>query len=68
MFDVYVVWVVDGPVMTTLLQFEEEDRDAVMRWTPDQIVQQAKDAEDVSQDDSYELVAIFTGNEITFIY
>ena len=68
MIDVYVVWVVDGSVMTTMLQFEEEDRDVVMWWSPDQIVQQAHDAEGMSKFESYELVAIFTCKEMTFLY
>jgi len=69
MINVYVIWVVDGPVMTTLLQFPDtpESKTMLSNLTTDQIVSQAKDAEEVDQAESYELVAIFTGN-IEFIY
>lgn len=68
MFDVYVVWALDGPVMTTLLQFEEADRSTVLGWTAKQLIQQAADAEEITEVGSYELVAIFTCNDMTFLH
>lgn len=69
MINVYVVWIVDGPVMTTLLQFPDtpESKTMIANLDSDQFVSQAKDVEEVEQDASYELAAIFTGN-IEFIY
>jgi len=63
----YVVWVVDGPVMMTDLQYTDEEMAAVKNWTPDHFVEQAKDVEEIEQDAAYELVAIFSGN-IEFVY
>jgi hypothetical protein len=70
MINVYVVWVVDGPIMTTLLQYDDtpENRKMVKGWSTDQIVQQAKDVEEVDQDETYELAAIFTADNLDFIY
>lgn len=73
--NVYVVWAYDGPIMTTLLQFTDDDmqRQAMQEWSTDDYVMQAFDAEfgcEISYDPSvgYELVAIFTGDNIRFIY
>ena len=68
MLSVYVVWSVDGPIMTTLLQYDESEREVVESWTPDQFVEQAKDVEDVDQSATYELAGIFSADNLRFIY
>lgn len=69
LLNVHVIWVVDGPGMVTLLQYEDtvENRRLLETWTEDQFVSQAKDTEEISQESSYELIAIITG-DIKFIY
>lgn len=75
LMNVYVVWKYDGPIMTTLLQFPDDDmqRQAMQGWSTDDYVMQAFDAEfecEISYDPSvgYELAAIFTCDNIHFIY
>lgn len=70
MINVYVVWAYDGPIMTTLLQFEEspEQREAMSLWSTDMWVLQAADAEGIALEGSYELAAIFEAKEVQFIY
>lgn len=73
LINIYVVWVYDGPILTTLLQFEDSDiqRQAMQQWTTRDYVQQAFDAEfsgDFSLYDSYELAAIFEAPVVKFIY
>lgn len=75
LMNVYVVWSLDGPIMTTLLQFEDSDmqRQAMQQWSTQDYVAQAFDCEFGDEgeslgDSSYELAAIFEANEIRFIY
>lgn len=77
MIDVYVIWVYDGPIMTTLLQFEDSDiqRQVMQQWSPQDYVIQAADAEfgleeenPIQKGESYELAAIFTAKELHWIY
>ena len=74
MINIYVVWCLDGPIMTTLLQFEDSDiqRQAMQQWSTLDYVTQAYDAEikdGTSLDgQSYELAAIFEAPVIHFIY
>ena len=76
MMNVYVVWCLDGPIMTTLLQFDDDDmqRQAMQQWSADDYVVQAFDAEYPGEPNavvngaSYELAAIFTAKDVNFIY
>lgn len=76
MLDVYVVWVLDGPIMTTLLQFEDSDiqRQAMQQWSAQDYVAQAFDAEfpdepnEILTGASYELAAIFKAKDLHWIY
>ena len=79
LFNVYVVWSLDGPIMTTLLQYEESDmqRQAMQDWSTQDYIEQAFDCEfpdepnAVVGGDSYECAAIFEAvgkNELRFIY
>jgi len=75
LFDVYVVWSFDGPIMTTLLQFEDSDiqRQAMQQWSVQDYVAQAFDVEfdepnAIANGASYELAAIFTAKELHWIY
>lgn len=76
MLNVYVVWVLDGPIMTTLLQYEDSDiqRQAMQQWSAQDYVVQACDAEfpdepnEILAGASYELAAIFTAKELHWIY
>jgi hypothetical protein len=69
---VYVVWAYDGPIMTTLLKFEDSDiqRQAMQQWTTQDYIAQAYDVEfgESYNGDSYELAAIFEAPDLTFIY
>lgn len=79
LFNVYVVWSWDGPIMTTLLQYEDDDmqRQAMQDWSVKDYVEQAFDCEfpgepnAIVNGDSYECAAIFEAvgkNELRFIY
>lgn len=78
MINVYVVWAYDGPIMATLLQFEDSDiqRQAMQQWSPQDYVVQAADAElgfeeeenPIQKGESYELAAIFTAEKLHWIY
>jgi hypothetical protein len=76
MIDVYVIWSFDGPIMTTLLQFEDSDiqRQAMQQWSAQDYVEQAFDAEFIEEPnaiangESYELAAIFTAEKLHWIY
>jgi hypothetical protein len=77
LFNVYVVWSYDGPIMTTVLQFEDSDiqRQAMEQWSPQDYVVQAFDAEfgcdepnAIGNGEPYELAAIFTAKELHWIY
>ena len=71
MITVYVVWRVDGPLMTTLLQYEDEPDvwEAMSSWNTDQWVSRAYRAEfGGNLEGSYELAAIFIADNATFIY
>ena len=77
LIDVYVVWAFDGPIMTSLLQYEDSDdqRMAMQQWSPQDYVEQAFDVEfgaeggnEISEGASYELAAIFISNDIHWIY
>jgi hypothetical protein len=73
MINVYVVWAYDGPIMTTLLQYEADDmqRQAMQQWSTFDYIQQAFDAEfgePMPDGASYELAAIFTADNLHFIY
>lgn len=76
LFNVYVIWSLDGPIMATLLQFEDTDqqRQAMQGWSVKTWIEQAFDAEFEDQpelqlgDQSYEVAAIFESSDIRFIY
>jgi len=76
MINVYVVWSLDGPVMATLLQYDNDDaqRQAMQQWSTEDYVKQAFDVEfpgepnTIGVKDSYELAAIFEAEHIRFIY
>lgn len=76
MFSVYVIWSLDGPIMTTRLDFEDSDiqRQAMQQWSSEDYVVQAFDAEfpdeanDITAGASYELAAIFTADNLHWIY
>lgn len=76
MINVYVVWCLDGPIMTTLLQFDNDDmqRQAMQQWTYQDYVEQAFDVEfpgepnEIVDGASYELAAIFEADSVRFIY
>lgn len=76
MINIYVVWCLDGPIMTTLLQYPDtrEQRKAMKGWSNQDYVEQAYDAEFLEEDgsslghQSYELAAIFESPSIHFIY
>lgn len=76
LMNVYVVWSLDGPIMTTLLQFEDSDmqRQAMQQWSTQDYVGWAYDCEFADEQggslggSSYELAAIFEANEVRFIY
>jgi hypothetical protein len=77
LFNVYVVWSLDGPIMTTVLQFEDSDiqRQAMQQWSAQDYVVQAFDAEfgceepnAIGEGASYELAAIFEANDLRWIY
>ena len=74
MMNIYVVWALDGPIMTTLLQFEDSDiqRQAMQQWSTQDYVAQAYDAEAEDGtglgEQSYELAAIFEAPKLHFIY
>lgn len=77
MIDVYVIWVYDGPIMTTLLQFEDSDiqRQAMQQWSSQDYVVQAADVEfgceqenPIVRGESYELAAIFIAEKLHWIY
>jgi hypothetical protein len=73
---VYVVWVYDGPIMVTLLEFEDSDiqRQAMQQWALRDYVVQAFDAEfpnepnAIAAGENYELAAIFTADNLNWIY
>jgi hypothetical protein len=70
---IYVVWVYDGPIMTTLLEFDNSynQRQAMQQWSTFDYVKQAFEAEFSEEDifdGSYELAAIFEAPELKFIY
>jgi hypothetical protein len=75
--NVYVVWSFDGPMMTTLLQFDDDDaqRQAMQSWSSIDYVRQAFDVEfgveepnAIENHRSYELAAIFEAKDIHWIY
>ena len=75
LFNVYVIWRLDGPSMITLLQFEESDiqRQAMQEWSDEDYVNQAYDTEfecegSLADFDSYELEAIFEAKDLRFIF
>lgn len=76
MMKVYVIWSLDGPIMTTLLEFEDSDiqRQAMQQWSAQDYVVQAFDAEfpdepnNIQSGASYELAAIFTADNLHWIY
>jgi len=79
LFNIYVVWSLDGPIMTTILKFYEDDiqRQAMQDWSVQDYVKQAFDCEfpdepnAIVNGDSYECAAIFEAvgkNELRFIY
>jgi hypothetical protein len=76
MINVYVVWIYDGPIMVTILQYEDSDiqRQAMQQWSPQDYVAQAFDAEwpeepnAIVNGESYELAAIFTADNLHWIY
>jgi hypothetical protein len=73
LINVYIVWSLDGPIMTTLLQFDDNDmqRQAMQQWSTFDYIRLAFDAEFPDEeigDSSYELVAIFEANDLRFIY
>lgn len=79
LFNVYVVWSFDGPIMTTLLQYDEDDmqRQAMQDWSVQDYIEQAFACEfpfepnAIVNGDSYECAAIFEAvgeNELRFVY
>ena len=78
LFNVYVVWSLDGPIMTTMLQYNEDDmqRQAMQQWSVHDYIMQAFDCEFIAdgisyKGESYECGAIFEAvgkNELRFIY
>jgi len=77
LFNVYVIWRLDGPIMTTLLQFEDSDmqRQAMQQWSLKDYVVQACDAEfgcdepnAIEAGASYELMGIFESNDLRWIF
>jgi hypothetical protein len=76
LINIYVVWSYDGPIMTTLLQYPEDDmqRQAMQDWAVQDYVAQAFDAEfedehnAILNGDSYEVAAIFEAPTLHFIY
>ena len=76
LINVYVVWSLDGPIMTTLLQFDDNDmsRQARQQWSSQDYVEQACDVEFPGEKNhiiaghSYELAAIFAAENVNFIY
>lgn len=72
MKNVYVIWSLDGPIMATLLQFEQLPETSMAQH----YVEMAYDAEFGAEDGnpiadgsaSYELAAIFIANDIQWIY
>lgn len=77
LFNVYVIWILDGPCYLTLLQYDDTDqqRQCMTHWSTQDYVQQAWDAENSDTDEpnpivaggSYECCAIFEGANIRFI-
>jgi hypothetical protein len=72
LINIYVVWAYDGPIMTTLLQYEDSDiqRQAMQQWSTGDYIAQAYDVEFEESWDggSYEVAAIFEAPKLTFIY
>ncbi len=79
LFNVYVVWCLDGPTMVTLLQYTDDDmqRQCMQVWSVQNYIEQAFDCEYPGENNlivegmSYECVAIFEAvgkNELRFIY
>lgn len=72
LINIYVVWSYDGPIMTTLLQYEESDtqRQAMQQWSTEDYIAQAYDVEfgEAYDGAGYELAAIFEAPKLTFIY
>lgn len=73
---VYVIWSLDGPIMTTLLEYDDSDeqRQAMQQWSAQDYVTQAYDAEWPDESNAivegaiYELAAIFTAENLHWIY
>jgi hypothetical protein len=76
MINVYVVWSFNGPVMTTLLQFDDSDeqRQAMQSWSSIDYVRLAYDTEfedeqnAIESHGSYKLSTIFEAKDLRWIY
>jgi len=78
LFNVYVIWLMDGPIFTSLLQYEDTDeqRQCMTHWSSKDYVEQAWDSENTDNEEpnpivngaTFEVAAIFESPTVKFIY
>lgn len=74
---VYVIWILDGPAMVTKLLFDSDDaqKQAFQHFNSDDWARMAYNEEypseagfDSWQGQSYELITVFTADNIQYLY
>ena len=80
LFNIYVIWRLDGEWLTTLLQYEdaEQQRQAMLGWSMRQYVEQAYDAEYLEESPEYpnpvaagepfECLGVFESADLRWVY